>query len=114
MARPPLPCRAPGETIRTEQLGPNRHCARARFRDYDGKTRDVEATGTTGPAATRALKEKLRDRVAPNDDEITRETYVNTLADLWIEEDHRRGTRHAADHQQLPDQPAGLDPARRG
>lgn len=85
MARPPLPVGTWGN-IRTEQLGPNRYCARARFRDYDGKTRDVEATGTTRAAAIRALKEKLRDRVAPNDDEITRETYVNTLADLWIEE----------------------------
>jgi hypothetical protein len=65
---------------------PNRFCARARFRDYDGKTRDVEATGPTGPAAVRALKEKLRDRVAPNDDEITRETYISTLAKLWLEE----------------------------
>jgi integrase len=85
MARPPLPVGTWG-TIRTEKLGPNRYCARARFRDYDGKTRDVEATGTTGPAAVRALKEKLRDRVAPNDDEITRETHISTLANLWIEE----------------------------
>ncbi|TNH24392.1 site-specific integrase [Micromonospora orduensis] len=85
MARPPLPIGTWGN-IRTEKLAPNRFCARARFRDYDGKTRDVEATGTSGPAATRALKEKLRDRVAPNDDEITRETYVSTLAGLWIEE----------------------------
>src|SRR3954452_2257191 len=85
MARPPLPVGTWG-TIRTEQLGPNRHCARARFRDYDGKTRDVEATGTTGPAAIRALKEKLRDRVTPNDDEITRDTHVSTLATLWLEE----------------------------
>ncbi|HEX8347262.1 MAG TPA: tyrosine-type recombinase/integrase [Actinoplanes sp.] len=85
MARPPLPVGTWG-TIRTEQLGPHRHCARARFRDYDGTTRDVEATGPTGPAAIRALKEKLRDRVAPNDDEITRETYVSTLAELWLEE----------------------------
>jgi integrase len=85
MARPPLPVGTWGN-IRTERLGPDRYCARARFRDYDGKTRDVEATGTTGPAAVRALKEKLRDRVAPNDDEITRETYISTLANLWIEE----------------------------
>ncbi|RZU48822.1 site-specific recombinase XerD [Krasilnikovia cinnamomea] len=85
MARPPLPVGTWG-TIRTEKLGPNRYCARARFRDYDGKTRDVEATGATGPAAVRALKEKLRDRVAPNDDEITRETHLSTLADLWIDE----------------------------
>src|SRR2546421_2907526 len=85
MARPPLPIGTWG-TFRTEQLGPNRFCARARFRDYDGKTRDVEATDTTRPAAVRALKEKLRDRVTPNDDEITRETYVSTLAELWLEE----------------------------
>src|SRR5512142_392894 len=85
MARPPLPIGTWG-TIRTEKLGPGRFCAHARFRDYDGKTRDVEATDTTGPAAVRALKEKLRDRVTPNDDEITRDTHVRTLADLWIEE----------------------------
>jgi integrase len=85
VARPPLPIGTWGN-IRTETLGPNRFCARARFRDYDGKTRDVEATGTTAPGSVRALKEKLRDRVAPNDDEITRETLVNTLADLWLVE----------------------------
>src|SRR5215470_11889294 len=85
MARPPLPIGTWGN-IRTEKLGPNRHCARARFRDYDGKTRDIEATGTTGPAAIRALKEKLRDRATPNDDEITRETRINTLSERWIDE----------------------------
>ena len=85
MARPPLPVGTWG-TIRTEKIGPNRHCARARFRDYDGTTRDVEATDATGPAAIRALKTKLRDRVAPNDDEITRETYISTLADQWLDE----------------------------
>ncbi len=85
MARPPLPIGTWGK-IRTEKLGPNRFCARVRFRDYDGKTRDIEATDTTGPAAITALKLKLRDRVTPNDDEITRETYISTLANLWIDE----------------------------
>ncbi|TNH29035.1 site-specific integrase [Micromonospora orduensis] len=85
MARPELPIGTWGK-IRTQKLGPNRFRARARFRDYDGKTRDIEATGTTGPAAERALKVKLRDRTTPNDDEITRETRVSTLADLWIDE----------------------------
>ncbi len=85
MARPPLPVGTWG-AIRTEKLGPNRHRARARFRDYDGKTRDAEATGATGPAATRALQAKLRDRIAPNDDEITRETRISRLVELWIEE----------------------------
>ena len=85
MARPELPIGTWGN-IRTEKLGPNRFRARARFRDYDGKTRDIEATDTTGPAAIRALKVKLRDRATPNDDEITRETRVSALAELWIEE----------------------------
>lgn len=85
MARPPLPIGTWGN-IRTEKLGPNRYCARARFRDYDGSTRDVEATDTTGPAAIRALKVKLRDRAAPNDDEITRETHISRLASLWLDE----------------------------
>lgn len=85
MARPELPIGTWGK-IRTETLGPNRFCARARFRDYDGKTRDVEASGDTGPAAVRALKVKLRDRTTPNDDEITRDTHIDTLADLWLDE----------------------------
>jgi integrase len=85
MARPEMPIGTWGK-IRTEKLGPNRFCARARFRDYDGKTRDVEATGPTGPAAVTALKVKLRDRTTPNDDEITRETRVSRLGELWIDE----------------------------
>jgi integrase len=85
MGRPTLPIGTWGN-IRTEKLGPNRFCARARFRDYDGKTRDIEATDSTGPAAVRALKIKLRDRTTPNDDEITRETRISGLAALWIDE----------------------------
>jgi integrase len=85
MARPELPIGTWG-AIRTEKLGPNRFRARARFRDYDGKTRDIEATDITGPAAIRAMKVKLRDRATPTDDEITRETRVHTRAEAWIEE----------------------------
>jgi integrase len=85
VARPELPIGTWGK-IRTEKLGPERFCARARFRDYDGTTRDIEATDTTGPAAIRSLKIKLRDRTTPNDDEITRETRLNQLAESWIDE----------------------------
>src|SRR5690349_12907674 len=85
MARPELPLGTWGK-IRTEKLGPNRFCARARFRDYDGRTRDIEAAGATGPAAIRALTVKLRDRTTPNDDEITRETRISTLAEKWMDE----------------------------
>ncbi|GAB3146898.1 tyrosine-type recombinase/integrase [Micromonospora sonneratiae] len=85
MARPELPIGTWGK-IRTEKLGPHRFRARVRFRDYDGKTRDIEATDTTSPAAERALKVKLRDRTTPNDDEITRDTRISRLAELWVEE----------------------------
>jgi integrase len=85
MGRPPLPIGTCGR-IRTDQLGVGRYRARARFRDDDGKTRAVAATAATGPAAIRALKVKLRDRVPPTDDEITRDTRIRVLAGLWIEE----------------------------
>lgn len=85
MARPSLAIGTYGN-IRTETLGPNRFCARARFRDYDGRIRDVEATDVTAPAAIRALKARMRDRATPNDDEITRETFVSKLAELWVDE----------------------------
>src|SRR5689334_10884033 len=85
MARPSLPIGTYGN-IRTETLGSNRFCARARFRDYDGRVRDVEATDVTGPTAIRALKAKMRDRATPNDDEITRETFISKLAELWLDE----------------------------
>ena len=85
MARPELPIGTAGK-IRTEKLGPGRFRARVRFRDYDGVTRDIEVTDTTGPAAVRALKVKIRDRSTPNDDEISRETRISALAELWVEE----------------------------
>jgi integrase len=85
VGRPELPLGTWGN-IRTEKLGPGRFCARARFRDYDGKTRDVEATDTTGPAAIRALKMRLRDRCTPTDGDITRETRVRILGELWLDE----------------------------
>jgi integrase len=85
VARPELPIGTWGK-IRTEKVGPNRFYARARFRDYDGKTRDVEARHTTGPAAVRALRVKLRDRAMPNDDEITRDAHISRLGELWMEE----------------------------
>jgi len=49
-------------------------------------TRNVEAWGATGAAAERALREALRERAAPNAGEITRDTRVSKLAELWLEE----------------------------
>jgi integrase len=85
MARPQLPIGTWGN-IRREQTGPRSWRARARFRDYDGVTREVEAYGATGAAAERSLRVKLRDRCAPNDDEITGDTRIRRLAELWLDE----------------------------
>jgi integrase len=85
VARPELPLGTWGR-IRREELGPNRFRARARFHDYDGHTRDVEAWADTAAAAERALRVKLRDRSAPGDDDITRDMRMTRLSELWINE----------------------------
>jgi integrase len=90
MARPPLPVGTWGK-IRRETMAPGQYRARARFRDYDGVTRDVEAWGTTGPAAERELVTALRDRSAPSADEITRDTLISRLAEMWLEEIEAEG-----------------------
>src|SRR4051794_27239253 len=85
MARPPLPIGTAGR-IRREQLGPNRWRARALFRDYDGVTRPVEAHGNTAGKAENRLREKLRDRNVSGGSEITADTLIVALADLWFDE----------------------------
>jgi len=85
VARPELPLGIWGR-IRREEMGPNRFRARARFRDYDGHTRDVEAWADTAPAAERALRVKLRDRSVPGDDDINPDMRITRLSELWINE----------------------------
>jgi hypothetical protein len=58
--------------------------ARARFRDFDGVTRPVEASGVSGAAAERALLVKLRDRSAPSHGDINPETTIGKLAQVWL------------------------------
>ena len=97
MGRPPLPV-GTWDTIRTEKLGPHRFCARVRFRDYDGKTQDIEATDITGPAAVRALKTKLRDRTTPNDDEITLRRREDPVSCTRIRAVHRWRYSYRSDY----------------
>jgi integrase len=85
VARPQLPVGTWGK-IRREEAGAGRFRARARFRDYDGVTRDVEAWGDTGAAAERALRIKLRDRSAPSNDDISPDMRIARLGELWLDE----------------------------
>jgi hypothetical protein len=83
MARPPLPLGTWG-TITTEKLRDGNYRALTRFRDTDGNTRRVTATGPSKAAAERALRDVLGTRTAPAGELITAETRLIDLANLWI------------------------------
>lgn len=85
MARPPLPVGTWGSIRRTESAD-GRYVARCRFRDFDGRTRIVEAWGKTGAEAERRLKSALVDRAAPAGDDITANTRLSALALVWLRE----------------------------
>lgn len=84
MARPPLPLETHGKINRTTHNG--KPAARAYYRDSDGVTRKMLRTGKTPAAAENALKEALRDRLAPAGDLITRDSTIDELAAAWKSE----------------------------
>ena len=91
MPRPPLPLGTWGKITRTE-LPTGNWEARARYRDWDGNTRQVRATGPTGAAAERTLTERLRDRSrSGSGDELTRDSTITQLAEYWIAHVERKG-----------------------
>lgn len=66
--------------------------ARARFRDYDGRRRQIEATGSTKGKAKTRLREKISTRHHPSGEgSITETTTVTDLARLWLDEIRRSG-----------------------
>lgn len=87
MGRPQMPPGTWGK-IRRQQVRPNLWRARSRFRDFDGITRDVEASGRTGPAAERALLDRLTTRQGPQSGptEITSGTTIAALGTIWLAE----------------------------
>lgn len=60
--------------------------ARTRYRDWDGLSRQVEATGATQKAAETALKAKLASRsiYQPGSDELTADSTFAELATYWL------------------------------
>jgi integrase len=62
--------------------------ARARYRDWDGKTRLVQATGDTRTSAERALKAKLADRslFQPSSSALTPDSPLPDLVAYWLED----------------------------
>lgn len=95
MARPPLVLGTWGKIVRMKRG--SAWIAYARFRDYDGVTRQVERGGATGAAAERALLAALRDRARLPNEDLTPETRLNRVIDDWDakldERDVSDGTR---------------------
>ena len=62
--------------------------ARARYRDWDGKTRLVQATGDTRKSAERVLKAKLADRslFQPSSSALTSDSPFPDLVAYWLED----------------------------
>lgn len=85
MPRPPLPLGTYGE-IRCYPAG-KKYRARTRYRDYDGKVRDVERVGRTKGQAKENLREALRDRArAVVGEEVSSSTKVQVVAEKWLQE----------------------------
>lgn len=89
MPRPPLPLGSWGKISRHE-AAPGRWRATARFRDFDGRTRQVEAWGATGPKAEGALVSAMTDRADPTSEDVTPHMRVDALAALWLRELEQR------------------------
>lgn len=90
MGRKPLPIGSWG-LIRTEPIGqdekgkPKRHRARAYYRDFDGVTRLVEASGRTATQASQNLRTKLQNRaMAGRKGDLTAMSRFSDATDLWL------------------------------
>src|SRR3954447_13134661 len=90
MSRPPLPIGTWGR-IRTcvdafDKRGkPSRHRALAQYRDFDGRTRQVEAYGRTPTGAANKLRQKLKERSEKGRaGELTAMHKFSEAAALWI------------------------------
>lgn len=95
MGRPPLPPGTYGE-VRVYPVAGGTYRAVTNYRDYDGVTRPVERHGKSRTAATRRLKEALRDRARmASGDELTADTKMSEAARLWLREidESSRATR---------------------
>lgn len=90
MGRQPLPLGSWGlistQAVAHDHRGkPTRHRARAKFRDFDGVTRLVEASGRTATQASQNLRTKLQMRTsAGRDSELAAASRFSDAAALWM------------------------------
>ncbi|MET4580984.1 integrase [Conyzicola nivalis] len=72
--------------ISTRVSPTGRYLARTRYRDWDGRTRQVQSTGATAAAAERALKARLveRSELQPADTTLTPDSLFADLVAYWL------------------------------
>lgn len=87
MGRPRTPIGTYG-AIGHRRLATGKHEARTRYRDWDGKRRQVQAVGTSRAAAERELKKRLAQRslFQPGFTGMTPDSPFPALADYWLED----------------------------
>ena len=88
MGRPPLPLGTYGRILFLAQPS-GQVKARVKFRDFDGRVRQVGRVAPSRAAAERALKADLANRQAVSSGvALTGATRMTALADAWMEADH--------------------------
>src|SRR3954469_8821094 len=88
VGRPPLPLGTYGKILFLAQPS-GQVKARVKFRDFDGRVRQVGRVALSRAAAERALKADLANRQAVSSGvALTGATRMTALADAWIEADH--------------------------
>lgn len=91
MARPPLPLGTWGKIWRLK-VDPKSWRAVTNYRDYDGRTRQVERSGESGAKAERRLLEHLKKRArVAGHGEVTSETRIKDVAAMWFAELQAQG-----------------------
>lgn len=93
MGRPPLEVGTHG-AIRYLR-GDSGWIARTLFRDFDGRTKQVERSGKTKGEAERNLKRAVKERTSVGGDGVTSETRLKDAAAVWfagIQQDVDAGT----------------------
>ncbi|QNA92952.1 MULTISPECIES: tyrosine-type recombinase/integrase [unclassified Microbacterium] len=87
MVRPRTPIGTFG-AITTAQTNGSRYVARTRYRDWDRKSRHVQTTADTRPAAVRALKKKLaeRDLFHPGFSGMSADSSFPSLVSYWLDD----------------------------
>src|SRR3954471_13762767 len=88
VGRPPLPLGTYGKILFLAQPS-GQVKARVKFRDFDGRVRQVGRVAPSRAAAERALKADLANRQAVSSGvSLTGATRMTALADAWMEADH--------------------------